>query len=146
MMLSLSISPVPQHLWLPERVPEDHPADHTGERAEHVAATLGRRPAPGTTPQVNICSGSEITINGSGLLNWKLRFTTPQVNISTRMCSGSEIINDGSGLLNWNQDFRCGSCFGSGSGSFLQIQTMKKVKYFCSFQGTNGFNVDFIDF
>jgi hypothetical protein len=42
-----------QHLGLPERVPEDHPADHSRERAEHVTSAPGRGQATGTAPQVN---------------------------------------------------------------------------------------------
>jgi hypothetical protein len=42
-----------QHLGLPERVPEDHPADHSGERAEHVTSAPGRGQATGTPTQVN---------------------------------------------------------------------------------------------
>jgi hypothetical protein len=49
-----------QHLGLPERVPEDHPADHSGERAEHVTSALGRGQATGPAPQVNTWFASTV--------------------------------------------------------------------------------------
>ena len=43
-----------QHVRVPQRLPEDNPANHPGERAEHVAAAAGADQEAGAAAAVRV--------------------------------------------------------------------------------------------